>query len=342
MDLESNLAMIENVEFEEKVDIDDLVLPPNPIANSEIEVSEIKREPIVEQNQHAAYESDLDVKKAFQLKMEENILKLYKELDIEKSGSSRMDFRMVTEIVLLKTKIVEITNEHKIAMSLNEKTMNSIVKMHEKAFEDKKNELANIKEELQSVKDANQELLQEIQALKMNKTNFDSHDSFEGNLEIKPFSSEYCDKSFNQFHELKEHIKIHDSVSKVEDENTILSYDKDCVTDDQVTQVRKELDQPIDKKTLSNLEETAPIDIIEQGEGVLDIEEGIPQKASDYVPYQCHTCKKTGHFSWNCPDMECYKCFGTGHMSYECKNKIVCYSCQEIGHKARDCKNAAG
>ena len=233
MDLESNLAMIESVEFEEKVDIVDLVLPPKPMALAEIEVSDIKQEPIVEKNQHAAYESDLDVKKAFQLKMEENILKLYKELDIEKSGSSRMDFRMVTEIVLLKTKIVEITNEHKIAMSLNEKTMNSIVKMHEKAFEDKKNELANIKEELQSVKDANQELLQEIQALKMNKTNFDSHDSFEGNLEIKPFSSEYCDKSFHQVHEVKEHIKIHDSISKVESENTILSYDKDCVTDDQ-------------------------------------------------------------------------------------------------------------
>ena len=38
MDLESNLAMIENVEFEEKVDIDDLVLPPKPIAMTEIEV----------------------------------------------------------------------------------------------------------------------------------------------------------------------------------------------------------------------------------------------------------------------------------------------------------------
>ena len=104
-----------------------------------------------------------------------------------------------------------------------------------------------------------------------------------------------------------------------------------------VTQVRKELDQPIDKKTLSNLEETAPIDIIEQGEGVLDIEEGIPQKASDYVPYQCDNCKKTGHFSRNCPDMKCSECQETGHMSYECKNK-KCYRCQEIGHMARDCK----
>ena len=97
-----------------------------------------------------------------------------------------------------------------------------------------------------------------------------------------------------------------------------------------MTQVRNELAQKIDK-TLSNLEETAPIDIIEEGEGVLDIEEGIPQKASDYVPYQRYTCKKTGHFSRNCPDMKCYNCEKTGHLSYDCKNGTVCYRCQEIG-----------
>ena len=41
-----------------------------------------------------------------------------------------------------------------------------------------------------------------------------------------------------------------------------------------VTQMRNELAQRIDKN-LSNLEETAPIDVIEKGEGVLDIEEGM-------------------------------------------------------------------
>ena len=51
-----------------------------------------------------------------------------------------------------------------------------------------------------------------------------------------------------------------------------------------------------------------------------------PQKASDYVPDQedardveCHTCKKTGHFSRNCPDkfsgMSCYNCGNKGHLS---------------------------
>ena len=236
MDLESNLAMIENVEFEEKVDIDDLVLPSKPIALAEID---IKQEPIVEQNQHAAYESDLDVKKAFQLKMEENILKLYKELDIEKSGSSRMDFRMVTEIVLLKTKIVEITDEHKIAMSLNAKTMNSIVKMHEKAFEDKKNELANIKEELQKVKVTNEELLQEIQALKMNKPNFATNDSLEKIHEIKPFTCKYCKKSFLYSHEVKKHIKIHyATVSKSSNKTTISIGGEDFVSNDNQNTVK--------------------------------------------------------------------------------------------------------
>ena len=82
----------------------------------------------------------------------------------------------------------------------------------------------------------------------------------------------------------------------------------------------------------------APIDIIEEGEGVLDLEEGIPQKASDYVPYQCWTCKKTGHFSINCPDIKCYNCHETGHLFRDCKI-IQCYRCQEIGHMARDCKD---
>ena len=46
-----------------------------------------------------------------------------------------------------------------------------------------------------------------------------------------------------------------------------------------MTQVRNELAQQIDK-TLSNLEETSPIDIIEEGEGVLDLEEGMLELVS--------------------------------------------------------------
>ena len=71
---------------------------------------------------------------------------------------------------MLKAKIEEITDEHKIAMSQNTKTINSIVKMHEEAMDDKRNELTKIKQELQSVEATNQELSQKVQKLEMEKT----------------------------------------------------------------------------------------------------------------------------------------------------------------------------
>ena len=92
MDLQSNLAMMEDIKFEEKVDIDDLVLPSKPIKMAKIEIDDIKQEPLEEENQHAVFESDPDVGKKFKVKMEENILKLCEELDKEKSESSAMDF----------------------------------------------------------------------------------------------------------------------------------------------------------------------------------------------------------------------------------------------------------
>ena len=85
--------------------------------------------------------------------------------------------------------------------------MNSIVKMHEKAIEDKTNELANIKEEFQKVKVTNEELLQEIKALKMNKPNFAINDSLEKIHEIKPFTCKYCKKSFLHIHEVKKILR---------------------------------------------------------------------------------------------------------------------------------------
>ena len=46
------------MEFEEKVDIDDLVLPPKPMKMVETEVSDIKQEPHEEENKHAVLESE--------------------------------------------------------------------------------------------------------------------------------------------------------------------------------------------------------------------------------------------------------------------------------------------
>ena len=67
MDLHSNLAMMEDIKFEEKVDIDDLVLPSKPIKVAEIEMHDIKQEPLEDENQHAASESDPDLGKNFKV-----------------------------------------------------------------------------------------------------------------------------------------------------------------------------------------------------------------------------------------------------------------------------------
>ena len=82
------------------------------------------------------------------------------------------DQQMLQEIDSLKAKLVEVTEEHKVSLTLNSKTVNSLVKMHEKtqeALDKKTNELAHIKQELQSVNATNQELLQKIQESKIKK-----------------------------------------------------------------------------------------------------------------------------------------------------------------------------
>ena len=97
--LQSNLSTMEDIEFEEKVDIDDLVLPSKPTKSAEIEINDIKQEPFeAEEEQQAAFESDHDAGKKFKVKMEENILKLCKELDKEKTENSAMDFRFIRSL----------------------------------------------------------------------------------------------------------------------------------------------------------------------------------------------------------------------------------------------------
>ena len=168
-DTQSDSTMIDNIEFEEKVDIETLVLNAEPTKIPKIELADNEKlenaRSIDEERNH------------FKLKMEENILKLYEELDKEKAENPMMDFRLRRSLkirkfverintyefvddhtVSLKEKIVEITEEHKMSMSLNAKTMNTIVEIHKKALDDKTNELAHTKQELQSVNVTNQEL----------------------------------------------------------------------------------------------------------------------------------------------------------------------------------------
>ena len=83
-----------NTEFEEKVDIDDLVLPSKPLKLAEIEVNDIKQEPFEDEKQNTAFESDHNEGKKFKLKMEESILGVYEELDKGKSESLTMEFSL--------------------------------------------------------------------------------------------------------------------------------------------------------------------------------------------------------------------------------------------------------
>ena len=122
-----------------------------------------------------------------------------------------VDHQMLTEIVSQNAKIVKITDEDKIAMFENTKTVNSIVKMHEEALDIKTEEVDNIKKEIHNFKITNQELLEKMQEVEGKKNN---NDLLERCPEIKPFSCKYCEKSFLQVHKVKEHIKVHNSISE--------------------------------------------------------------------------------------------------------------------------------
>ena len=235
IDTQSDLAMIDNIEFEEKVDIKKIVLIAEPTKIPKREFSDNENELI--ENASSIREE----RNNSSLNMEANILKLYEELDKEKYENRVMDFslrrslkirqfvkrmkecdildsqipelkkannQMSTENTTLKARISEMTEEFKTILLLNAKNTNTIIKMHEKSLDDKTNELTDIKKELQSVKKTNHELLQKIRELDTNKNTFENNVPFE----VKPFLCKYCDESFVQIHEVKEHIKIHESI----------------------------------------------------------------------------------------------------------------------------------
>ena len=221
--IDSQLALADNIEFEEKVDIETLVFPSKPM-NSE--------NPMM----------DLSQKRSLKIRQSIETIGEYDECGNQK----------LQEIVSLKAKIVEVTEKHKIAMSLNAKNMHSVFKLHEKVLDDKPNEIMKIKQELQRVLVTNQELLQEIQEFKTNKNTA----SLESNLKIKPFSCKICDKAFHQIHEVKEHIKIHDPISEVEVLRNQVKYLKTQVSQCKLasgTRQKNELIGKVRNKTETNL-----------------------------------------------------------------------------------------
>jgi FK506-binding nuclear protein len=208
---QTTLALRENITFDEKVDIEELVLPSEQTGTPNMENKDIKKEPMEPQissthSSRSVFQSFHSENEHFHDEMEKDIAKLFEELDmmsrykhdqmrvrkvkqlvekyqridpkeqvnitemtLEKNleakttelNKLREDFQktqhefyvksnqMSIENNSLKKKVMEITEEHKVAMSLNSKTMNSIIKMHEKALEDNTNGLKKVREELQ-------------------------------------------------------------------------------------------------------------------------------------------------------------------------------------------------
>ena len=266
-DSQSDLTMIDNIEFEEKVDIETLVLNAEPTKIPKIELAD---------NDKLENATSIDEERnQFKLKMEEDILKLYEELDKEKSEYPVMKFRlrrslkisqfverikryyevdnqMSSENTKLRARISEVTEEYKTILLLNAKNTDSIIKMHEKSLDDKTNELANTKKELQSVKKTNHELLQKIRELETNKNTLEGNVS----LKVKPFSCRYCNESFVQVHEVKEHIKIHDTYEHLNaDEN--LNFDEMAKMKDQVLLFEQKA-KPV--KQIVEIKEKAPLE----------------------------------------------------------------------------------
>ena len=142
MDLQSPLATVDNFEFEKKVDIDTLVLYSNPIEIDRIENYDIKKEPLEVDEEIICHGSANDESKHFKLKMEEDILKLFMELEKEKLGNPMLNFGPATFM-----RIRKLSEEFQLCHD----------KLLLKFLESKTNELNNIKLELEIAKSRIQE-----------------------------------------------------------------------------------------------------------------------------------------------------------------------------------------
>ena len=187
--------------------------------------------------------------------MEEAILSLYGkllELDKEKAENPMMDLSQRRSPILrqfietfgenydqilqenaslkaknasLKANIVKVTEEHKSEMSLNAKTMNSIVKMHEKtqeALDEKTIELANIKQELQSVNLTNQIVKNEHSELEKNLIPVNQNKI---KTEVKVEMKEEPSKDLHMVHD---NYKQNAKLTKDEESEENLEMKKEC------------------------------------------------------------------------------------------------------------------
>ena len=182
-ELQSTFEFIDSIEFEEKVNIEDLVLPSEPTAMENID---IKQEPVEQSNVntmpfHNTRRTDIlnleaidmkkepleqsentmsiheikkatfpDKKEIYQSEMENEIVKLFEEFDLMTWHD--YDQMRVTKVRQLIEKYQRITQE-------------AVLKLHEKTLELKTNELHRTKEELQLSKSKNLTLSKRIEEL---------------------------------------------------------------------------------------------------------------------------------------------------------------------------------
>ena len=238
---QTTLALREDITFDEKVDIKDLVLPSEQTVTPNMEKIDIKEEPMDPQfssphKRRKPYvfstfpdEMEIDISKVFEefdmmslhdydkmrVKKVRQLVEKYQRIEqkeqlntvemlqknvraktseltkLEKEyQSTKHDFDlkiklMSSENKSIKETISKITEEYKASMSLNSKTMNSIVKVHEKSLDDKDNELKKVKEDIQVAKSTNVALSNRVQELESSSNNqvHDKKEKVKPNLE---------------------------------------------------------------------------------------------------------------------------------------------------------------
>ena len=89
IDSQLALSLVDNIEFEEKVDIETLVFPSKPTNIPKTEFNDTEKEML--ENAKPLNKEINNGKNYFKLKMEAGILKLCQELDKEKSENPMMD-----------------------------------------------------------------------------------------------------------------------------------------------------------------------------------------------------------------------------------------------------------
>ena len=247
MDLQSPLGIVDNFEFEKKVDIDTLVLYSNPIEIDRIENYDIKKEPLEVDEEIICHGSANDESKHFKLKMEEDILKLFMELEKEKLGNPMLNFGPATfmrirqlseEFQLCHDKLLVKFLESTINELNNTKLELEMAKLRIQEFAMDKSEIGSqfeIKKDFEIAEVKNQELLEKnpefgikSQSNKRKRQNFENQS---GEKKTK-LGCDKCSTSFTENGSLRRHISlVHDMTEEQkqivkEEKKTIMKPEK--------------------------------------------------------------------------------------------------------------------